>query len=312
MFEVDRCQVVPLADHQASLCVDGREVTRWHFGPSYPRPFFYPLLGPSGVSLTRMGHPGAENHDHHRSVWFAHHKLLGIDFWSDQTEARIRQQRWLVYRDGTEHAQLAVSLGWFDGHDPAPLVEQELIATLRPLADGEYTLELQSTFVPRAGEVEFQQTNFGFLAVRLAKSISAAFGGGRLTGADGGVGEPALFGLPNSWMDYSGPVVVPRGDGGRFVVEEGITYFDHPENPGYPAKWHVRQDGWMGASACRDAGLMASPDRPLRLRYLLYVHRGPVSPERNEVIQAEWLRFPRWGVRKGTQPHHQLELYELT
>ena len=37
---------------------------------------------PSGATLTRIGHPGAENHDHHRSVWFAHHKVNGLDFWS--------------------------------------------------------------------------------------------------------------------------------------------------------------------------------------------------------------------------------------
>ena len=47
-----RCQVVPLADHQATFTVDGVERLRWHFGSAYPRPFFYPLVGPSGAILT--------------------------------------------------------------------------------------------------------------------------------------------------------------------------------------------------------------------------------------------------------------------
>jgi hypothetical protein len=70
--QLPRCCALALPDHQVSLQIDGIERLRWHFGPSYPRPFFYPLVGPSGASLTRIGHPGAPNHDHHRSVWFAH------------------------------------------------------------------------------------------------------------------------------------------------------------------------------------------------------------------------------------------------
>ena len=76
--KIPRCQIVPLAGHQVSLQIDGGERLRWHFGDAYPRPYFFPLVGPVGQSLTRMGHPGAPNHDHHQSIWFAHDKVLGI------------------------------------------------------------------------------------------------------------------------------------------------------------------------------------------------------------------------------------------
>src|SRR5581483_12053980 len=96
-----RCQLTPLPEYQVQCTVDGAERLRWHFGPQYPRPFFYPLLGPaSGVSLTRMGHPGAPDHDHHRSIWFAHEKVSGVNFWTDATPARFRQKQWLAYQDG--------------------------------------------------------------------------------------------------------------------------------------------------------------------------------------------------------------------
>ena len=49
-----------------------------------------------------MGHPGAPDHDHHRSVWFAHEKVSGVNFWSDNTAARVRQKEWLVYHDGDD------------------------------------------------------------------------------------------------------------------------------------------------------------------------------------------------------------------
>ncbi|MDP6446513.1 MAG: PmoA family protein [Pirellulaceae bacterium] len=129
-YKAPRCQILPLAGHQVSFRIDGAECTRWHFGTEYPRPFFYPLTGPRGDSLTRVGHPGAGNHDHHRSVWFAHAKVLGINFWSDLTEARIEQHEWLVYDESDTSATMAVRLHWKDGHEPRPLLEQVLVAVV--------------------------------------------------------------------------------------------------------------------------------------------------------------------------------------
>lgn len=299
-YEFPRCRVVPLAGEQAAFELDGVERLRWHYGQQYPRPFFYPLVGPSGHSLTRMGHPGAPNHEHHRSIWFAHFKALGINFWNDETVARIRQHSWLVYEDSDEHAAMAVSLRWYDGHDPQELLEQEVIAIVRPGEDGETFVELETIFRPRAETFEFQATNFGFFAVRVAKSIAAHFGGGQLTNSAGMQGEPNIFGKPAKWMDYSGPV--PGG------AIEGITYFDHPSNPGYPSSWHVREDGWMGASPCMHESLTTTRVQPLSLRYLLHAHRGGADNVRAEKVAAEYANRPAHRVAKGTRQHEQFEL----
>ena len=97
---------MPLPDHQVALQIDGADRLRWHYGPNYPRPFFYPLVGPSGSSLTRMGHPGAPDHEHHRSIWFSHAKVVGVNFWEDRNPARIRQKSWLAYQDGDDEAEV--------------------------------------------------------------------------------------------------------------------------------------------------------------------------------------------------------------
>lgn len=312
MPHIPRCEILPEAHDQSAFLIDGREVTRWHFGADFTRPFFYPLNGPvSKRSLTRMGHPGAPNHDHHDSVWFAHHKVLGIDFWGITATSRIQQREWLVYDDGDDSARMAVLLDWIDGHDPQPLLEQELIVVVQPLDGGEYTLDLQSTFRPRAEQLEFQQTNFGFFAVRVAKSISGHFGGGTITSSAGMTGEPAIFGTAAAWVDYSGSMPATGADGGRLVVVEGVTCFDHPTNPSHPAKWHVREDGWIGPSACRDAPLTTTRDSPLRLRYLLHVHQGPVDAARAMQVSADWHSQPRLEVAKSMQPHRQFELREV-
>jgi methane monooxygenase PmoA-like len=297
---IPRCQVIPLPDDQASFLIVGTERLRWHFADKYPRPFFFPLVGPSGASLTRMGHPGAPDHDHHRSIWFAHEKVLGINFWGDRTAARVRQKGWLCYQDADTEGIMAVKLGWYDGHDPKELLEQELIAAVRPGEHGETLVELQATFRPAAQSLEFGKTNFGFLAVRVAKTISGHFGGGTLTNSDGKTGEPAIFGKPAAWVDYSG--VVP-GD-----ATEGITYFDHPGNPGHPVSWHVREDGWMGASACMHAPLVTTRQKPLVLRYLLHAHRGDVNMEKAGGLMRDFARLPRYEAVKSQVRHTQFQV----
>lgn len=290
-----RCQTVPLPGDQVAFAIDGRERLRWHAGKDAPRPFFFPLIGAGGLPLTRMGHPGAPNHDHHRSIWFAHHKVLGIDFWSDDTEAVIRQQRWIAYQDGDAEASMAVELDWFDGHDPQPLIHQQLIAAVSPAPDEGLFVELTTSLTSAADQLELGQTNFGLLAVRVAKSISAVFGDGVLTGADGQQTERVLFGKPSSWIDYSGSVDVN--------TTEGITYFDHPSNVSYPSKWHVRDDGWMGASICRDAAILLKRDEATTFRYLLHAHRGHVDQVAARTIADRFHARPAWVVEKSNQPH---------
>ena len=296
-----RCQALPLPNRQVAFAIDGRECLRWHAGDAAaPRPYFFPLLGPSGIPLTRMGHPGAPNHDHHRSIWFAHHKVLGINFWGDGGAATIRQQQWLAYEDGHDHARMACRLGWYDGHDPQPLIEQTVIVEVRPDNAQGVLLEIQSSLVSVAEMLELQQTNFGLLAVRVAKSISAVFGDGILTGANGQQTEKNLFGKPSAWIDYSGSV--------KPGVTEGITYFDHARNPTYPSKWHVREDGWMGASICRDSPIMLHNDAPLTLRYLLHAHGEKLDPQRATQIAEQFNGSKNMAIAKSNRPHHEFQI----
>src|SRR5687767_12209578 len=82
---VPRLQVVPQADSQASFQREGVEIARYHFGSSLRRPFLFPLIGPSGRSVTRMGHPhDPEGHSHHNSFWVTHNDVNGVVFWSDR------------------------------------------------------------------------------------------------------------------------------------------------------------------------------------------------------------------------------------
>lgn len=293
------CQITPLPDFQFSFRIKEKERLRWHYSPEYSRPFFYPLTGPAGIPLTRMGHPGAPNHDHHRSVWFAHHQVMGINFWAENTGARILQKRWISIDESDAEAILAVELEWVDGHDPAPLLRQDVIAAIRTNPDEELFLELQTTFHPVASSLEFQKTNFGFLAVRVARSISSYFGAGHITSSSGQVGEKNIFGKPAEWMDYSGPIS-PE-------VTEGITYFYHPENPIAGSEknvcWHVREDGWMGASPCMHGPLETTRKSPLTFRFLLHAHANQLNAAQANRIYQAFAQSKPYQIRKPAQRH---------
>jgi len=292
-----RCQVVPLPDNQVSFRIDGEEKTRWHFDEKYPRPFFFPFNAPAGGSLTRMGHPGAPNHDHHRSIWFAHHDVNGHDFWSEHGKTQIVQREWLAYEDGDQRARMAVRLEWKDP-DKKVLLLHTLIAELRPLAKGEFVLELHSLF--EADHTTFGQSNFGVLAVRVAAPISDHFGDGTITNDKGVKGEKALFGKAAAWMDYSGTL---RSG------EAGITYFGHPENLNHPGKWHVRADGWMGHSLCRDRTLLVAKGKPVLLKYLLHSHHGRAAdPE----LAKSFARHPQLWFQPCKRPHRRYEIVPMS
>src|SRR5690606_34259740 len=139
------------------------------------------------------------------------------------------------------------------------------------------------------------------------KNISAYFGGGAITGSDGAQGESNLFGKPNRWIDYSGPLLSSGGE--HLGTIGGITYFDHPDNVSYPSKWHVREDGWMGASVCRDSAIVITKNRPLLLRYLLHAHNGPLNAfEQADDLAAEFAARPRARIVRSSSKHTQYEI----
>lgn len=309
--KLPRCEAIPIAEQQVSFQIDGCEKVRWNFGEAYPRPYFYPFYGPSGAMLTRMGHPGAPDHDHHQSIWFANNDVNGLNFWGNGEKTRIRQRQWYAYRDGDDEAIMASGLDWLDPAGKA-VMQQELIVAILPLPEGEHALEIQTTFqVPASGEsVRLARTNFAFLAVRVAKTISARFGNGKLSNSEALVGEKEIFAKRAKWMDYSGIVAVGQGQE-RQAVEEGITFYDHPSNRNHPTPWHVRDDGWMGAAVNLENGIELTSQSPLTLRYLLHAHRRGYDAATAARVFQDFAGRHAFELRKATQSNVQYEVRRM-
>ena len=288
--QVPAVQVVPLPYDQASFQVGRLELTRYHFGPTLRRPFLYPVLGPEGRSLTRMGQPSdPHGHRHHYSVWIAHNDVEGVSFWADDSEGRIVTLRVEQYRDGGESslgASMLVSGVWRDAENRTLLLERRRI-TVEPGSGTDaaenWTMAIDLELsAPGNQAVTFGQTPFGIIGVRMAKSIGVTEGGGRILNSAGQRNEAEMFRKPARWVDYSGPVTD--------AAAGGITLMDHPANPNHPAPFHVRDIGWMGACLTLDAPLTIEPGTPLRLRYGLWIHAG--VPDRRTIDEI-WTAFSR-------------------
>jgi hypothetical protein len=280
---VPRLQLVPQPYDQLSFQRDGQEIARYHFDPALRRPFVFPLVGPAGRSLTRMGHPrDPETHSHHNSVWVAHHSVNGVSFWEDRAEGRIVQARVESIEDeGGDVAAVTTTNEWVN-LDGETLLRERRRTQVALLEKGEWVLVLDLRLEPGVGKVTFGKTPFGLVGVRMAKTIGVNDGGGTIRNSGGGVDEKEVLWKRAKWVDYSGPVT-------RDAVE-GVTLMDHPSNPNHPTFFHVRNDGWMGTSLTYDAERVVEPGKPLVLRYGLYVHGGMPTPEQ---INRRWEAFAK-------------------
>ncbi|MDM4017267.1 DUF6807 domain-containing protein [Roseiconus lacunae] len=301
-------QILPVSQQAFEFQHLGQTKAVWHASQTTIRPYLFPLIGPSGQSVTRMGHPGAPDHDHHRSVWFAHHSVDGMSYWSENGGTRIQQKQWYAIEDGAEACRLATNLEWI-ATDGTPHVNQDLIIELIAGKDNEFWIDVQTEFRAAEGRetVTFDQSNFGIFAVRVSKQLSQVFGGGTLTSDTGDTGEPALFEKPHRWVDYSGNTTVYH-ENQSDSVPEGITYFDHPTNPGFPNRWHVRKDGWMCASPTMTAPIIIDSDSSLQLRYRLSIHRGGYDPNRAAATFKDFAAQKPWSIERSKRPHIRYEL----
>jgi len=285
---IPRLLAVPQPYDQVSFQREGQEIARYHFGKELNRPFVFPLIGPSGVPLTRLGHPrDPAGHSHHNSFWVAHHDVNGTTFWGDRgtNQGRIVHQRLEpLLDDAGEVASVIAHNAWINQSNRTLLLERrQMVVLLLPKNEYFVVLDLEFT-LPKGGKpVTFGKTSFGLVAVRMVKSIGVHDGGGRLRNSDGAVNEKEVFWKPAKWVDYAGVST------GKTV--EGITLMDHPMNPQHPSPFHVRDDGWMGACLSQNGPISLEAEKPLRVRYAAYIHRGLPDPK---ALEAKWEEFVKF------------------
>lgn len=276
-------EVVPLPYQQIAFEIGGREVARYHGGDSVPKPFLYPLIGPAGKRLTTMSHPvDPHGHRHHRSVWIGHRDVNGSNFWEEKDASRIVMTELDAYGHDTDAAWFRAAHEWRNA-DGKTVAREMRTWRVAKQEHGAYYLDLTMVFTPGDdGPVRFAKTPYGLLGVRVTPTVSVTFGGGRILNSEGDTNEAGVHWKAAKWVDYSG-FVAPE-------TKNGAAFFDHPDNPGFPATYHVRDEGWMSASFTFDAPYVVESGQSLTLRYRIYIH-GPETTA--DDLDARWDAFAK-------------------
>ena len=282
--------------------IDGRVLAHFHFGKSYSKPFIFPILGPSGADLTRFGHPAPQALcDHERSVWFGHPSVRLIDRNSPESifqttrwnfrdeptassDVKIRHTEVRALHDGDDFADAVVDALWWAGGQA--LLHQRIVLAIVPMPNDAHALDVRLDLSSVKGRVvEFGRSESGLMSIRLAKSMTERFGGGRLCNSEGSVGAQAVQGQPARWVDHSGPTSASR--------IEGLCFMDHPANPRHPISWNAHADGLTEAAFTKNSAWTISTGNPLSLKYRLYAHSGYAE---SAEIENVWADFAQRGA----------------
>ena len=227
---------------------NGGLFTAYHFSSDRVRPFFYPVMGPWNLEMTRAwpvveGIEGEEtDHVHHKSLWAAHGLINGCDHWSEE-EGRGRQihKSFDSMETGPVFGGFQETLVW-ETSDGKPLVDEKRTFRIWNITGAETLFDLAVAFTAAHGNVEFGDTKEGGICSLRVPEAMKGKRGGKIENAYGGIGEKECWGKRSPWVDYSGTVKDHN---------IGITMMDHPMNPRYPTFWHVRDYGLFSANPFR-------------------------------------------------------------
>lgn len=286
--------------------IDGQLLTEYCYQGA-DHVYFYPLIGPGGAPMTRswpMEEAPNEEHDHphHRSLWFAHGMVNGVDFWSESTSHRgktppplgkIVHREFLRKESSKDRAILRDRLDWV-APDGTVLLTSEQQLTVHQPKDETRILDMEIQLKANQSAITLGDTKEGTMAIRIAESMRLSAPGkkpglGHVLAGNGKTDED-VWGTRADWVDMYGPVA------GKTV---GIAMLAHPANPRHPTRWHARAYGLFAAnpfcehemdkSQPKDSGtLKLDPGQSITFRYRILLHPDAPQPAR---IQAEYDSF---------------------
>ena len=270
------------------VSIDEKLFTEYHYADA-DRPYFYPLIAPTGDNITRHWpmkeiNPDEErDHPHHRSLWFTHGKVNGQDFWSEGKGPKIVQTK-LDVKSEKDKAIIICENEWRkkDGKVVCTDVRKHTITT----SGDSRIIDFEITIKASHGKVVLGDTKEGTMAFRVAPTmrVKGKVAQGHMLNSEG-VKDKACWGKQAKWCDYFGPL------NGKTV---GIAIMDHNDNPRHPTTWHARDYGLCTANPFglsyfqkkpKGAGNMQIKEgESVTFKYRVFVHSG--SPEEAGVAKV--------------------------
>jgi len=262
--------------------LNGQLFTEYFF-KDVPRPYFYPLIGPGEVEMTRnfrMKNLPDESHDHkhHRSLWYAHGSVNGHDFWSEDKDfGKAVHDGFTEVKSGEKEGIIRSRDKWVAADGKVICTDERTWRIYNPGPAHERVLDFEIIMHASNGDLTFGDTKEGTMALRLAETmrLKGKVGQGHIVNSEG-VRDGQTWGKRAAWCDYYGPV------DGKAV---GVAIFDHPQNPRHPTWWHVRDYGLFAANPFGKHDFESLPDKSagnlsvpagqsVTFRYRFYLHEG--------------------------------------
>lgn len=243
---------VETLDGKIRVLLDGETFTELVHGSEagfgeLPRPFLYPIVGPTGAAMTRnfpmdkSFEEEEKDHPHHRSLWFAH-PVNETDFWSETKGAgRIiptGEFQSVVDENG---CQIVMESEWVTT-DGVKVIDSVQMYRFGLLEDNSRVIDVRIEMTP-GNDIEqatFMDTKEGSMALRShpALRLVGEHANGQAINSEGNR-DRELWGKRAKWVAYWGEI---EGE------ECGFAILDHPDNLRHPTWWHARHYGLVGAN----------------------------------------------------------------
>jgi len=254
----DSIKVETVKDGLIAVTIDGKPFTAFNFKKDEPRPYLYPVIGPTGEPVTR-DYPMKDNpvesknkrqdHPHHRSIWTAHGDIRtrdfeheGSNYWVEHQDMKFndvqRVTRIVHAVSGPVFGQIEAEVEWIRHDGRRELTDTRTYTFFRG-DDDSRIIDVQVMFHFPDEDVMFADTKEGgVVAMRIATSMDET-AGGHMVNSKGQKGEKECWGKPAEWCDYVGK-----------VKDEtvGIAVFDAKDNFRHPTCWHIRGYGLYTAN----------------------------------------------------------------
>lgn len=247
------------------ITIDGQFFTSYHFAINEKYPYFFPVNGPSGASVTSMRNG---TYPHHSSLFFGCDMVNGGNYWQEGLDrGRIVSLREDIEDSEPNKVVIHNECIWTRPNATAPIKDIRKITITAP-ESGIYQIDFDVK-MEILEDVTIKKTNHSLFSARMDPDL-AVTAGGTMVNADGDMGEKETFGKPSPWLDFYG-----KRAGGM----EGLAILQHPSNEWYPSPWFTRDYGFISPTPMYwpeddQMGTVLKKGQSVNLRYRVVIHRG--------------------------------------
>ncbi|MEN8117326.1 MAG: DUF6807 family protein [Bacteroidota bacterium] len=241
--------------------------------------YIHPLWSVDGTVLTE---DFPSDHLHHRGIFWAWHqvwigdKRIGDPWEIKDFEQNVTELEFMSLKDGTAKFNTKVewlSDKWKKSGKKVPYLKENTTIQIHQQAANYRRIDFEIELLALTDNLSIGGSEdvkgYGGFSVRMKLPDDVSF-----SGPAGMVFPENTAVQSNGFINISGSLLEDNTKGGIVIV-------DHPENPGYPQSWILRERNSMqNAVYPGNIAIPVSKTEPLVLRYSLLIYSGKMSSKR--------------------------------